>query len=235
LRSQLRLLTELQHLDDRLHALQVERDDLPRQLQPYERACAKARQELTHLRDGIEDTERQRRASERELDSLQTQLTKTQHKLREVKTNKEYSAVLAEIETGKQRVTGLEDHVLELMELAEQHRQAYQQQEQRLREAEGELAEQEQRVAQARETLGERIGAEEAKRQQLVQQFDASLYATYQRVAMLRGGQAVVLVQAGTCGGCYLKIQPQLVSDVRQQDRLVTCPHCQRILLWPAE
>jgi predicted nucleic acid-binding Zn-ribbon protein len=235
LRSQLQLLAELQHLDDRLHALRVERDDLPRQLQPYELACAKARRELTHLHDSIEETERQRRACERELDRFQTQLTKTQHKLRGVKTNKEYSAVLAEIETGKQHITGLEDQILELMELAEQHRQTSQQQEQRLQEAEGELADQEQRVARARETFGERIVAEEAKRQQLVQQLDAPLGATYQRVATLRGGQAVVLVQAGTCGGCHLTIQPQLVSEVRQQGRLVTCPHCQRILLWPAE
>jgi predicted nucleic acid-binding Zn-ribbon protein len=25
------------------------------------------------------------------------------------------------------------------------------------------------------------------------------------------------------------------VSDIRRQDKLITCPHCRRMLLWPAE
>jgi predicted nucleic acid-binding Zn-ribbon protein len=61
------------------------------------------------------------------------------------------------------------------------------------------------------------------------------VYAAYQRLAGVRGGQSVVHVQNGTCGGCYLKVQPQLVSEIRRQDKLVTCPHCQRMLLWPVE
>lgn len=233
--AQLRLLADLQHLDDQLRALQAARDDLPKQLQPYELAETKTRRELANLRDNIEEVERQRRACERELDSLQSQLAKTQHKLRGVKTNKEYSAVLGEIETGKQRITALEDRVLELMELAEQQHQTYQQQEQLVQVTTQELAAQKRQIEQAREALGGRIADEEAKRQHLVHECDASLYGTYQRIARLRDGQAVVLLREGTCGGCYLKIQPQLVSDIRRQDQLITCPHCQRILLWPAE
>jgi predicted nucleic acid-binding Zn-ribbon protein len=233
--NQFVLLMELQRLDKQLRTLYAEQQYLPQRLQPYETLYTATQQSLMHLQEDSVRSERQRRALERELDDLQTHLRKTQSKLHEVKTNKEYSAVLAEIDTGKQRIAALEDQVLDLMELTEQHRYNYREQEQRLAEAKHELEDQNQRVQQDQQALSERITVEEAKRQRLIGDLDAQLYAMYQRLAALRDGQAVVYVQEGTCGGCYLKVQPQLISEIRRQDKLITCPHCQRMLLWPSE
>jgi predicted nucleic acid-binding Zn-ribbon protein len=227
------LLMALQQLDEQLRALHVERQHLPQQLHPYETACVAAEQALTHLQEDMTLSERQRRALERELDSLQAHLYKTQSKLHEVKTNKEYSAVLAEINIGKQRIAVLEDQVLELMELAELHGQNYVQQESQLHEVRHALVDQGKRVQHDQALLTERIAVEEAKRQQIVTSLDTQLYALYQKIAVQRHGQAVVYVQDGTCGGCYLKVQPQLISEIRRQDKILTCPHCQRMLLWP--
>jgi uncharacterized protein len=231
--NQFVLLMELQQLDERLRALHVEQQHLPQQLQPYETACTAAQQALIQLQQGIALSERQRRTLERELDSLQAHLAKTQSRLHDVKTNKEYSAVLVEIDTGKQRIAALEDQVLDLMERTEQYRQDYHDHEQQLQAARNELDNQGRRVQRDQETLAERIAVGETKRQQLVNNLEAQLYAMYQRLAALRHGQAVVYMQDGTCGGCYLKVQPQLVSEIRRQEKLIVCPHCQRMLLWP--
>lgn len=232
--DQFPLIAELQQLDNRLYRLKSEVEALPQQLQAYDVACAEARQMLLKLEDDIEQTERQRRALERDLDGSQAQLAKTQTKLREVKTNKEYSAVLAEIETGKQHIGAIEDQILELMERVEQYRQKYQQQKHHVHVSEQELARQAERVQQEQATLTKQAADEEATRQQLVADLSADLYATYQQLSAIRDRQAVVLMQNGACGGCHLKVQPQLISELRQQDKLITCPHCQRILLWPA-
>jgi predicted nucleic acid-binding Zn-ribbon protein len=234
-RSQFLLLSELQCLDDRLRALEAEQRRLPQQLQPYETACTEARQTLRRLQDDIEHTERQRRGLERELESLQAQLAKTQGRLHEIKTNKEYSAVLAEMAVGKQRITALEDQVLNLMEHIEQSRRAAQMQERHVQEAVQAFAEHSKRLQQSQQTLSEQLMLERAKRQQIVVDLDEKLYTLYHRLAAQRGDQAVAYVHDGTCGGCHLKVQPQLVSEIRQQNALVTCPHCQRMLLWPSE
>jgi predicted nucleic acid-binding Zn-ribbon protein len=231
--NQFVLLMELQRLDEQLRALHVAHRHLPQKLQPYEMACVAAEQALTHLQEDRTLSERQRRALERELESLQAHLHKAQSKLHEVKTNKEYSAVLAEINTGKQRIAVLEDQVLELMELTEQHGYNYLQQEHQLQEVRHMLTDQGRRVQHEQAVLVERIASEETKRQQLVDGLDPQFYAMYQKIAAQRHGQAVVYVQDGTCGGCYLKVQPQLISEIRRQDKLLTCPHCQRMLLWP--
>lgn len=234
MRDQLPLIATLQQLDNRLNALQTEVEALPQQLQAYDAACSEARQALLAVEDDIDQTERRRRSLEHELEGSQAQLVKTQTKLHEVKTNKEYSAVLAEIDTGKQHIAVLEDQILELMEVVESQRQMRQQQERDVLISEQELAQQTERVQREQAALAEKVEVEEADRQHIVSDVESDLYARYQQLSEMRDRQAVVLVREGACGGCHLTVQPQLVSELRQQDKLITCPHCQRILLWPA-
>ncbi|ETX08223.1 MAG: hypothetical protein ETSY2_06635 [Candidatus Entotheonella gemina] len=232
--DQLRLLAELQQLDSRLRVLESEKQELPKQLHFYQQACHQVRAELTSAQSEMEDAERRRRALEREIDTDNDRLLKAQNRLREVKTNKEYSAALAEIDAGKQRVRTLEDQVLELMEGAEHHQDISQRCEQRLQEVSRELAEQERKVSEAQDALNVDIAAYDHERGELITRIQPGCYTVYRQAAGRAGGVAVVEVMADeTCGGCYLRIRPQLISEVRKQESLVSCPHCKRILLWP--
>jgi predicted nucleic acid-binding Zn-ribbon protein len=233
--DQFRLLAELQQLDSRLRALEIKKRELPQQLYAYRQACHQVREELIAMQSEMGEADRQRRALEREIDVDNDRLTKAQSRLREVKTNKEYSAVLAEMDVGKQRIRTLEDQVLELMEGVEQKQKTSQQCEQRLRDATRELAEQECLVNEAQDALSADIAAHDHERDELIARVQPELYTAYQQAAQRAGGLAVVEVMADeTCGGCYLRVRPQLISEVRKQVSLVSCPHCKRLLLWPA-
>jgi hypothetical protein len=105
--------------------------------------------------------------------------------------------------------------------------------EQRVQQALHELETQHDKIEQAKQILAQQITDGDQERHQLVARLDAKLYVRYQQLVVQRGGLAVVQVYEGTCGGCHLKIQPQLVSEIRRQETLMTCPHCQRMLLWP--
>jgi len=233
-RDQFRLLFELQHVDDCLRVLALEEHTLPQRLQAYEAACTTARQQLAQQQAAIEHSERQQRVLDRELASHQEALRKTQSKAHEVKTNKEYSAVLTEIESGKQRLEALEDQLLALMEATDQQRQAYRVQEQRVQAALQELAGQQRQLQQAQASLQRDMAGEQESRQQTVATLDAKLYEQYQKMAAQHGGRAVAQLQDGVCSGCHLKVQPQLISEIRLQTQLFTCPHCRLMLLWPA-
>ena len=232
MRDQFRLLLELQQVDDRLRALALEEQHLPQRLQVYEVACTVARQRLVQQHAAIEQSERQQRAWERDLASHQEALRKTQSKAYEVKTNKEYSAILAEIDVGKQRLGALEDQFLALMEATDQQRQAYRAQAQQVQAALQELAAQTRHIDQEQETLRRAIVAEQERRQQTVAALEAKLYEQYQKVAAQHGGRVVAQLQDGVCSGCHLKVPPQLVSEIRLQTQLFTCPHCRLMLFW---
>jgi len=221
-------------VDDRLRTLATEEQKLPQRLQGYEAACTTARQQLAQQQAAIEQSERQQRTLERELGGYQDALRKTQSKAHEVKTNKEYSAILAEIAIGKQRLEALEDQLLALMEATDQQRQASRVQEQRVQAALQELVEQQQQIQQEQTLLQRDIAAEQERRQHTVTGLDVKLYEQYQKVAAQHGGRVVAQLQDGVCNGCYLKVQPQLISEIRLQTQLFTCPHCRLMLLWPA-
>ena len=234
MRDQFRFLLELQQGDDRLRTLATEEQQLPQRLRGYEVACTEARQQLAQQHAAIEQSERQQRTLEREIAGHQDALRKTQSKAHEVKTNKEYSAILAEIALGQQRLETLEDQLLALMEATDQQRQASQVQEQRVQAALQELAEQQQQIQQQQVLLQRNIAAAQERRQHTITSLDAKLYEQSQKVAAQHGGRVVAQLQDSVCSGCHLKIQPQLISEIRLQTQLFTCPHCRLMLLWPA-
>ena len=231
MRDQLLLLVELQNLDTQLAVLAEKKHQLPLQLQAYEAVCAQEHQKLEQLQADIGHWERQQRAIERELTDSQGALAKTQVKLREVKTNKEYSAILAEVAAAKQRITTLEDHVLQLMEQTEQQRHIIHLQEQRIREARQTLEAQNIHVHTTQESLNHDVASKQETRQKTIAVLDATLYETYQRLATRHGGRALAHLREGVCTGCHLRISPQLVADIRLQQQLYTCPHCRLMLV----
>ncbi len=232
MRDQFRLLLALQQVEDRLRAFVLEEQQLPQRLQAYEAACVVARQQLVQQQAAIEQSERQQRVFERELANHQEAIRKTQSKAQDVKTNKEYSAILAEIDAGKQRLEALEDQLLGLMEATDQQRQAYRAQEQQEQAALQALVEQTHHIQQEQETLHRAMLAEQERRQQTVAALDAKLYEQYQKVAAQHGGRVVAQLQDGVCSGCHLKVPPQMISEIRLQTQLFACPHCRLMLFW---
>jgi uncharacterized protein len=46
---------------------------------------------------------------------------------------------------------------------------------------------------------------------------------------------AVVEAKEGNCMGCNMHLPPQLYNTLFRADDVITCPHCQRILVMLAE
>jgi predicted nucleic acid-binding Zn-ribbon protein len=44
---------------------------------------------------------------------------------------------------------------------------------------------------------------------------------------------AVVPVADASCGGCGITLPPQAAVEIRRNDRMFTCPSCNRILYFP--
>ena len=53
---------------------------------------------------------------------------------------------------------------------------------------------------------------------------------TYDALARTRRRPVVVAVRSSHCGGCHLRIPPQLDSAIRRRESLSVCPHCRRLL-----
>ncbi|MFC1530184.1 zinc ribbon domain-containing protein [Gemmatimonadota bacterium] len=74
-----------------------------------------------------------------------------------------------------------------------------------------------------------------SERDALTVHLDDGLKRIYNRVKEGKQGTAVVPVVRGACGGCYNRIPPQTITEIRRAERPITCENCGRIMLWFGE
>jgi hypothetical protein len=58
--------------------------------------------------------------------------------------------------------------------------------------------------------------------------------AAYDALERFRRRPVVVPVRRSHCGGCQLRVPPQIESLLRRNRTLISCPHCHRLLYFPA-
>ncbi len=225
-------LLELQKLDLTLAKLDAEARSIPHTIEAIEARLAKARQEFERAREKTDQLQKERRAKERELDEAAQNTKKKQARLYEIKTNEEYSAVLKEIDILKDKSSKLETEILEQMEqgdvaakvLAEAERVFKAEQSACLQERQGKEA---QLVA-----LHKELAELQAARKAQVGRLDGELLRLYTRLLRSRDVVVVAVVE-GTCQGCGMTLTPQAYAEIRRNDRMFTCPSCNRILYFP--
>ncbi|MFQ5412860.1 MAG: zinc ribbon domain-containing protein [Phycisphaerae bacterium] len=183
--------------------------------------------------------ERQRRIDALTLDVAARDETISKHRdaLSKAKTNKEYAAVLAAINTEKADNAKIEREILELMEEV-----------QRLIDARdntiNERAEHAARVADAEGALREYelkhkpdCARLQMERDECAKDLPASAVAAFRRVAERHGGAALVPIvrthpkrEEYACGGCNMKVTLEAINALRSRDDIRYCNVCGRIL-----
>ncbi len=233
--GQLSLLVKLQEVELAIKQFEAVIAAKPHELDPLMRVLDDARVSATEHRKDLDSLDKQRRQLESAITEEQNNLQKAQRKLLEVKTNKEYSAMLAEIEAFKQKISGHEDAVLHIMELTDLRKQELQELERRVKEAKQTLTEGRRRNELELSVLQNTLTERQRLHEETGLQLERPVMDLYVRLLNSRKGLAVVGIKNGTCQGCFLSLPPQLVQEVRRNDRVLTCSHCQRILYWSGE
>ena len=231
--SQLETLIDLQTYDSKIARLEAEAPRLHAQIETIQGALAQAKKAGEALKAKADATRKDLRTKEKDLEVVAGKRSKHEGRLYEVKTNKEYSAVLLEIEEIKQEKAQTEEEILALMELAE--RLAVD-----VREAEKQLKTREEQGRHDEAAIRERLVALEAElavvrseRDGRAKELPRGLLADYEKILKAKGGLAIAAVsQSAFCGGCHVSIRPQAIQELRQARGLMPCENCGRYLYW---
>lgn len=233
--SELPTLIHLQEYDTRIAGLEAEAARLPRQAQALQAALEEAGKAVEAVRARLETTRKDLRARERDLDDIATKRARSESRLYEVKTNQEYSAVLAEIENIKSQKARAEEEILSLMERQEALTAELRESEARLRARQEQVRGEEAVIARRLEAVRTQLEGVRAERTTLARELPAAVLADYEKILRARGGLAVVPVTAAAvCGGCRVAIRPQAIQELRQ-GTLLHCESCGRFLHYQAE
>jgi predicted nucleic acid-binding Zn-ribbon protein len=229
----LQRLQELQVLDSRVAGLQRKLEAIPGRIQVIRDSLQEAKGRVDAIRARLDTGRKDMRGKEKDLEFQGSQRKKLEAKLYEVKTNKEYSAVLAEIEGAKVEKGRLEEEILALMELQERLGREIVEGEARLRPLEAETRVQEAAAAEELRALEVDLEAARSERASVARDIPRDLLAQYGRILKQRGGIAVALVGSnGTCSGCRVTLTPQRFNEARQSSQILLCENCGRFLYY---
>jgi predicted nucleic acid-binding Zn-ribbon protein len=230
---QLQLLIDLQELDTRIGALEREAARLPREIEAVHGAIARARGDLESARGRSETTRKNIRAKEKDLEFVAAKRAKSEGRLYEVKTNKEYSAVLVELDELKGEKSRIEEEILLLMEAQERVAAEIRDVTAELQAAEGQGKVDEEAIRERLRVVEADLAGLRARRTDQAVKIPAPLLADYEKLLRVRSGLALVeALPTQTCAGCRMTIRPQALLELRAQTRLVTCESCGRYLYW---
>jgi len=225
-------LLQLQRYDAKLMEIQRKREDVPRRREALKAALDQAKTAREHAKKELERVRLDRRAQEKEIEVIQAEGSKLERQLLDVKTNKEYQAMLTEIQALKARRSDRETVILEFFEREESLVAQVKQAEQRISEEERKLREGEAALEKEGAALDQSIHSIKVDRDLVRPKVDKTLLARYDRLAGSRDGIAVAEVKKNACGACFKSLTPQTVQEARRMDAVLHCESCGRILIW---
>jgi predicted nucleic acid-binding Zn-ribbon protein len=176
-----------------------------------------------------------RRVDEKEVAAVQTRLARYKDQLLEVKTNREYTAMLHEIATAESDIRAREDRLLEVMMEADELAAAIKKHEAELKIAEKEIAAERAALATEMTSLQALIDQASVERHKLAGEIDRVVLGVFEQVARSRKGVAVAQAKNGHCTICHVRLRPQVFNEIRRNASIIQCDSCQRILYYPGE
>ncbi len=231
MKKKLDLLEELQEVDQQIDALKVAQSALQAEMSGINQGVDGAREEVAAFEASLAQLE----AEKIELESTHAaeldNIVRSETNMKEIKTNKEFQAVGREITAAKKQVSDLEESLLQKISQIE--------------DLSGALAAKKSSCGELAENAAERVIAKQAeidavqsdidtetvRRENVTKGIPASLVKKFTILREQRRGQALAIARDGYCMGCNMHLPPQLYNNLYKYEELLTCPHCQRILI----
>lgn len=229
---QLQQLILLQKLDDEIVEHRNQLADIPVQIDSEFKELEDKKKILSIAKEEIDTLQKNRKAIESEVQGENDHMAKAKTKLPAVKTNKEYTAILSEVDAIKKKVEGLEDKELEIMEVLEDKQKGLPAIEKKCKEEDSHFQEYKTKKADELDRVTKEMNPLLAKRETVKSQIDMVIFQRYEKVAKSRGGKAVVSLQENICQGCFQQILPQMVINVKVGESIHQCSSCLCFLYW---
>ena len=232
MRDQLEKLIVLQTIDLRVLQMEREKSQIPQSIASLEEELKKEEEKFLLEKDGLERLQKDRRKKEKDLEEEVDKVKKAEARVLEIKTNREYQAVLKEIENAKRLNRQREEEILDILEKLEETQKRITRAEKDLGEKRKEVEVQVTALRQKESSFEQEMAGKVQQKEQKEKEIPPELLSRYRMLAEKRQGIAVARVVQGVCQACHMNLRPQLYIELQKQDSLILCPNCNRILFW---
>jgi len=224
------VLLELQQVETEIDAIRIRMQTLPQKQAAVEAGSKQHRQALAAAQEQLAELQRSYRSLELESKEKLSGIARSQEKLHAVKTNKEYQSMLKQIDDLKASHSVLEDRMIECLERIDLAEAALKETKFASEQAAEHITKEKALLEEEARKEAERQKQLEIRRADLLEAASPELLQQYLRVQSTGRRQPVAMVRRAVCQGCHLNIPPQMFNELLRFDKVLSCPHCERLL-----
>ncbi|MBN2227309.1 MAG: hypothetical protein JW763_08080 [candidate division Zixibacteria bacterium] len=232
MQDDLEMLLQLQVIDYDLGELERSKEYIPDMMENLRREIDESDRQFTDARQALSDSKVTQKNLELVVQEKQEALKKLQNQMMAIKTNKEYDALVSQIDTVKEAINENETSLLEVIERIEKLESEIDDIEKKSEETRKQNEKQLAILQEKMDSVGTKVRMKEDERTNIKVRIPRQIMSTYDRVRKNRGGAAVVPVRKRACGGCYKALSPHVIQEIKRHNQLITCDNCGRILIW---
>ena len=232
-------LTQLQSVENRLRASKTKLSRCRRNVILQENRVRNLQNDLQAKHDEIMLMKVQSDRLQLELNSRDESIAKVRGALNTAKTNKEYAALLTQLNTSKADNSKLESQILELMKNIEAD-------DAHCAEIKAQIDGEKNKLDDVRKETEVAAAKHEAEILEIQAEWDqaaknipAEALEVFDRVAETYDGQALANVemhdsrtQGYSCSGCFMGLTTETANVLMTKDEIIRCPNCTRILVF---
>lgn len=232
MREQLRSLWKLQQLDIEIAQLELQKESIPQKIQQTSQKIKLKEEELQGKHEKNNTFFTQRRRLEQDIEEARDRIRRYKTQLLQVKTNREYQALLHEINTEETKISAYEEESFEMLAESEELSHEIEKMSTELGKKREKFDKYKKELEEEFTRVGNTLRIKQEKRMSLTEKLDRMFLAKYEQVKKGRSGIGVVEISESTCTGCNTIIPPQFISEIRAGNKILTCEQCGRILVW---
>jgi predicted nucleic acid-binding Zn-ribbon protein len=231
-KSQLRKLFRIQELAQETLAAQLVVDQAPHKIEEIEAHFRERNAEYVAIKEQFEALQQDQSIRSGELTDLEAQQEKYKDGLMEVKNQREYAAMLKEIDVVKAEIAGHEDAILKNMEALEKTKGELATHEEHIQKERVDVEKQRTGVQTAAARAAKQVAALTKERNAIETKLPDGLNRSVARLEASRQGVFLAKSENGTCLSCFVRIRPQVFQEIKASAKLHNCENCRRFLYY---
>ncbi len=231
--TQMRSVAKLAGFDAQLDEIRQDLGDLPDQVKAMEDAVRQKLASAEEIQKQLDELLDSRSKASITLQELRDREAKIADQQFNVRNNREFDAITHELEAIKTERNRINDEQRTSAVKEENLRIILSERQKLLAEAQEDLLGKEKELASHSLEHSDELKALIAGRREALASLKNSAIDEYDRIRTFHNA-AAVSVRKNSCSGCFSKVPPQKVVEIRNhQDKIYFCEHCGRILFVP--
>lgn len=223
-------LINLQKLDKEITDVSLFLENIPSKIEEINKKIETSSQIVTLAKEKMIQNQKKRRDLEAAVKDIKEQISKYNRQLNEVKTNKEYSILLKEIEEANQKDNDMEEEIIREMLSADEIEDEIKTASQKYSEAEEKFSKEKDVLQQEKKKFEAKRDKLNQKKEKLVPKIPSDHVNKYLKIYKRNNGIALSPVKEEFCSLCHLRIRPQVINELKGKEKIILCENCGRIL-----